>query len=86
MRSETTYEQIIEIMKREYPTSLNLRAALMRLRKISTNSRPLSEIDEEKIEAFKGTVSLPFEKGDNAKIAVKIIDDRGIQSSRVISL
>lgn len=45
-----------------------------------------AEIDEEKIEAFKGTVSLPFEKGDNAKIAVKIIDDRGIESLRVISL
>jgi len=45
-----------------------------------------AEIDEEKIEAFKGTVSLPFEKGENAKIAVKIIDDRGIESLRVISL
>ena len=45
-----------------------------------------AEIDKEKIEAFKGTVSLPFEKGDNAKIAVKIIDDRGIESLRVISL
>lgn len=45
-----------------------------------------AEIDEEKIEAFKGTVSLPFEKGDNAKIAVKIIDDRGIESLRVIAL
>lgn len=45
-----------------------------------------AEIDEEKIKAFKGTVSLPFEKGDNAKIAVKIIDDRGIESLRVISL
>ena len=45
-----------------------------------------AEINEEKIEAFKGTVSLPFEKGDNAKIAVKIIDDRGIESLRVISL
>jgi len=45
-----------------------------------------AEIDEEKIEAFKGTVSLPFEKGDNAKIAVKIIDDRGIESLRVIPL
>ena len=45
-----------------------------------------AEIDEEKIEAFKGTVSLPFEKSDNAKIAVKIIDDRGIESLRVISL
>ena len=45
-----------------------------------------AEIDKEKIKAFKGTVSLPFEKGDNAKIAVKIIDDRGIESLRVISL
>ena len=45
-----------------------------------------AEIDKEKIEAFKGTVSLPFEKGDNAKIAVKIIDDRGIESLRVILL
>lgn len=45
-----------------------------------------AEIDEEKIGAFKGTVSLPFEKGDNAKIAVKIVDDRGIESLRVISL
>jgi len=45
-----------------------------------------AEIDEEKIGAFKGTVSLPFEKEDNAKIAVKIIDDRGIESLRVVSL
>ena len=45
-----------------------------------------AEINEEKIEAFKGTVSLPFEKGDNAKIAVKIIDNRGIESLRVILL
>jgi len=45
-----------------------------------------AEIDIEKIEAFKGTVSLPFKKGNNEKIAVKIIDDRGIESLRVISL
>jgi adenine-specific DNA-methyltransferase len=45
-----------------------------------------AEIDEEKLEVFKGTISLPFEKGDNAKIAVKIIDDRGIESLRVVSL
>jgi adenine-specific DNA-methyltransferase len=31
-------------------------------------------------------VSLPFNKGSNAKIAVKIIDDRGIESLRVIGL
>ena len=43
-----------------------------------------AEIDEEKIEAFKGTVSLPFEPG--SAIAVKIIDDRGIESLRVIKV
>ena len=43
-----------------------------------------AEIDEEKIEAFSGTVSLPFAKSE--KIAVKIIDDRGIESLRVIKL
>ncbi|MBL6995783.1 hypothetical protein [Desulfobacula sp.] len=53
---------------------------------MSTNSRSLSEIDEKKMDTFKGTASLSFEKGGNAKIAVKIIDDRGIESLRVISL
>lgn len=43
-----------------------------------------AEIDEEKIEAFKGTVSLEFEPG--SAIAVKIIDDRGIESLRVINM
>lgn len=43
-----------------------------------------AEIDEEKIEAFKGTLSLAFEPGSS--IAVKIIDDRGIESLRVIKL
>jgi len=43
-----------------------------------------AEIDEEKIEAFKGTISLPFEAG--SAVAVKIIDDRGIESLRVITL
>ena len=45
-----------------------------------------AEIDTDKIEAFSGTLSLPFDKGVNSKIAVKIIDDRGIESLRVISL
>jgi adenine-specific DNA-methyltransferase len=40
-----------------------------------------AELDEDKLEAFKGTVSLPFQKGRN--IAVKIIDDRGIESLKV---
>lgn len=43
-----------------------------------------AEIDEEKIEAFKGTISLPFEAG--SAIAVKIIDDRGIESLRVLKV
>lgn len=40
------------------------------------------KIDKEKIETFKGTVSLAFKPGKI--IAVKIIDDRGIESLRVI--
>ena len=43
-----------------------------------------AEIDEEKIEAFRGTASLEFEPGTT--IAVKIIDDRGIESLRVIKV
>lgn len=43
-----------------------------------------ADIDEDKIEMFKGTISLPFEK--SKKIAVKIIDDRGIESLKVMSL
>lgn len=39
-----------------------------------------AEIDEERIEAFRGTTSLPFRPGDNRRIAVKIVDDRGIES------
>jgi len=39
-------------------------------------------IDEEKIEAFRGTESLPFTPGK--QIAVKIIDDRGIESFKII--
>jgi len=45
-----------------------------------------AEIDEEAIEAYRGTVSLPFAKGDHGRIAVKIVDDRGIESLRVIPL
>lgn len=37
-----------------------------------------AEIDEARIEASRGTVSLPFEPGEHKRIAVKIVDDRGI--------
>ena len=43
-----------------------------------------AEIDEEKIEAFTGTESLPFQPGTS--IAIKIIDDRGIESLRVMKM
>lgn len=42
-----------------------------------------AEIDENLIEAYRGTVSLPFEKGKHGRIAVKVIDDRGIESLRI---
>jgi adenine-specific DNA-methyltransferase len=45
-----------------------------------------AEIDEELIEAYRGTVSLPFEPGPHHQIAVKIIDDRGIESLRILHL
>lgn len=45
-----------------------------------------AEIDEELIEAYRGTVSLPFESGDNKRIAVKIVDDRGIESLKIIEV
>lgn len=43
-----------------------------------------AEIDEDLIEAYRGTVSLPFERGKHNRIAVKIVDDRGIESLRVM--
>ena len=45
-----------------------------------------AEIDEDLIEAYRGTVSLPFELSEHQRIAVKIIDDRGIESLRVIAI
>jgi adenine-specific DNA-methyltransferase len=45
-----------------------------------------AEIDEEKIEAFRGTTSLPFELGDRKQVAIKIVDDRGIESLKIIRL
>ena len=42
-----------------------------------------AEIDPELIEKYRGTVSLPFEPGPHKRIAVKVIDDRGIESVKV---
>ena len=45
-----------------------------------------AEIDPDKIEAYSGMVSLPFSAGAHRRAAVKIIDDRGIESLKVIGL
>ena len=45
-----------------------------------------AEIDEELIQAYRGTVSLPFEPGEHRRIAVKIVDDRGIESLKVLEV
>jgi adenine-specific DNA-methyltransferase len=45
-----------------------------------------AEIDEELIGAYRGTVSLPFEAGKHQRAAVKIVDDRGIESLKLLVL
>jgi len=45
-----------------------------------------AEIDEKLIEAYRGTVSLPFEPGKHKRIAVKIVDDRGIESLKILEV
>lgn len=52
--------------------------------KLKKNIR--SELDDSLLDQFHGTVSLPFEAGENRKVAVKIVDDRGIESLKVIAL
>jgi len=43
-----------------------------------------AQIDEDLIENYRGTTSLPFKLGSNKQVAVKIIDDRGIESLKII--
>ena len=45
-----------------------------------------AELDEDLLEQFHGTLSLPFEAGNNKRIAVKIVDDRGIESLKIMPL
>lgn len=52
--------------------------------KLKKNIR--AELNEELLERFHGTVSLPFEAGENRKVAVKIVDDRGIESLKIMPL
>ncbi|MDQ5911424.1 MAG: adenine-specific DNA-methyltransferase [Pseudomonadota bacterium] len=43
-------------------------------------------LDHSRLDAYSGTLSLPFAAGDNRRIAVKLVDDRGIESLKVIPL
>ncbi len=46
-----------------------------------------AELDEDLLPRFHDTVSLPFAAGgDNRKVAVKIVDDRGIESLKIVNL
>ena len=45
-----------------------------------------AELNEELLEQFHSTISLPFEAGNNRRLAVKVVDDRGIESLKIISL
>lgn len=45
-----------------------------------------AELDNELIEKTYGTESAPFEFGKNKKAAVKIVDDRGIESLKILEM
>jgi len=45
-----------------------------------------AQLDEDLISKYHGTESIPFEGGFNKRAAVKIIDDRGIESLKIIDL
>ncbi|WP_202962115.1 site-specific DNA-methyltransferase [Salinisphaera shabanensis] len=45
-----------------------------------------AELNDDLLDAFHGTTSLAFEAGENECVAVKIVDDRGIESLKVMAL
>jgi adenine-specific DNA-methyltransferase len=45
-----------------------------------------AQIDAEAFERMRGTVSFPFQPGQHRRIAVKVIDFRGNEVVRVVSL
>ena len=50
--------------------------------KLARNLR--AELDAERMEKYRGTVSLPFQLGEFRRAAVKIVDDRGVESLRIL--
>jgi hypothetical protein len=47
---------------------------------------PLRQAIQFYIGAYRGTISLPFAAGEHRRIAVRIVDDRGIESLKVLGL
>ena len=45
-----------------------------------------AEIDTELVTAYRGTTSLAFDRGEHGRAAVKIVDERGIESLKVVNL
>ena len=45
-----------------------------------------AEIDEGRMEAYRGTDSLPYGQESMDGQAVKIVDDRGIESLKIVDL
>ena len=45
-----------------------------------------AEIDAARMSAYRGIVSLPFERGKHRRAAVKIVDDRGVESLKIVEL
>ena len=45
-----------------------------------------AEVDPDLMEAYRGTVSIPFAPGKHRRVAVKLVDDRGIESLRVMEV
>jgi adenine-specific DNA-methyltransferase len=45
-----------------------------------------ADIDPGLIEAYRGTASIPFDPGEHKQIAVKIVDDRGIESLKIMGV
>lgn len=45
-----------------------------------------AELNEDLLDQYHGTKSLPFDPGENRCIAVKIVDNRGIESLKVVRL
>ena len=45
-----------------------------------------AEVDEELIEAYRGTMSLPITQGNHKRVGVKIIDERGIERLKIVEV